>query len=105
MSTGHEQIHEEFPGQRPGRTELLGKAHASAASRKNSPPLQHPKPVGPEWEEAHSPTLFHLIEAVAEVTNCDQEIVATVSHMLNSGRVLFRRQAQDPHARWTFGHA
>lgn len=37
--------------------------------------------------EAHQPTLYELVEAVAEVANDDREVVAVVQHLLESGRV------------------
>ncbi len=32
-------------------------------------------------------TFLELIDAVSEVSDTEQEVIATVSHMLNSGRV------------------
>ncbi len=94
MSTGQEEISAEFRG------------HTSAGRTSGFPDfLQNHRQLGPEWEEDETPTLLHLIEAVAEVTNCDREVVATVAHMLNSGRVLLRRPARNEQARLTFGHA
>lgn len=40
-----------------------------------------------EVEEAAPVTLLHLVGAVAEVTDDDREVVATVLHMLRSGSV------------------
>lgn len=41
------------------------------------------------------PTLLSLIEAINEVTDDDQEVIATVAHLLSSGRVRFRGHFQD----------
>lgn len=41
------------------------------------------------------PTLLSLIEAVSEVTDDDQEVIATVAHMIGSGRVRFHGHFQD----------
>ena len=43
-------------------------------------------PVPVEGEEPESVTLLELVKAVSEVTDDDREIVATVRHMLQSGR-------------------
>jgi hypothetical protein len=40
-------------------------------------------------------TLLELVKAVSEVTNDDAEIVATVSHMLRSGRVYLAGNFRD----------
>ena len=37
--------------------------------------------------EAQSTTLLDLVRAIGEVTDDDREIVATVLHMLRSGRI------------------
>ncbi len=37
--------------------------------------------------QAEQPTLYELVEAVAEVANDDREVVAVVQHLLESGRV------------------
>ena len=59
-------------------------------------------PGSPEsiQEPGHSspteqPTLLSLIEAINEVTDDDQEVIATVAHLLSSGRVRFRGHFQD----------
>jgi hypothetical protein len=52
----------------------------------------------PEYGHADSvetPTLLSLIEAINEVTDDDQEIIATVAHLLSSGRVRLRGHFQD----------
>ena len=41
-------------------------------------------------------TLLELVEAVGEVTRDEQEVVATVVWMLQSGRVKLVDQRQDP---------
>ncbi|MEE3326134.1 MAG: hypothetical protein VX252_02235 [Myxococcota bacterium] len=64
------------------RTEMLKSAQLEEAKE-----LGHPN----EYEE---PTLLSLIEAVNDVTNDDQEVIATVAHMLSSGRVRFRGHFQ-----------
>jgi hypothetical protein len=43
-----------------------------------------------EIQEANEPlslTLLELVEAVNDVTSTDDEVVATVRHMLQSGRI------------------
>jgi hypothetical protein len=42
---------------------------------------------GRRLTEAQSTTLLDLVRAVGEVTNDEREIVATVLHLLHSGRV------------------
>lgn len=37
--------------------------------------------------QSSQPTLYELVEAVAEVANDDREVVAVVEHLLASGRV------------------
>jgi hypothetical protein len=44
-------------------------------------PVHH---QGPEFEEV---TLLDLVQAVCDVTEDDNEVIATVRHMLRSGRV------------------
>ena len=49
--------------------------------------VPHTAPIrnqGPEFEEF---TLLDLVQAVCDVTEDDSEVVATVRHMLRSGRV------------------
>jgi hypothetical protein len=36
---------------------------------------------------SHNPTLLDLIQAVSEVAANEQEILATVAHLINSGQV------------------
>ena len=51
-----------------------------------------------ERDQAHEhdqPTLLSLIEAVQEVTDDDREVVATVAHLIRSGRVRFSGHFQD----------
>lgn len=42
--------------------------------------------------------LLELVEAVAEFSESEQEVVATVMHMLRSGRVLLRGTYSEPAA-------
>jgi hypothetical protein len=46
-------------------------------------------------EEPQSVTLLELIDAVSEVSDTEQEVVATVSYMLNSGRVRLAGSFRD----------
>jgi len=46
-------------------------------------------------EEPQSMTLLELIDAVSEVSESEQEVVATVSYMLNSGRVRLAGSFRD----------
>lgn len=39
-----------------------------------------------------SVTLLDLIAAVSDVSDCDEDVLATVSHMLRSGHVRFTRR-------------
>lgn len=48
-----------------------------------------------DFSEYQEPTLLSLIEAVSEVTDDEEEIIATVTHMLSSGRIRFRGHFQD----------
>ncbi len=43
-------------------------------------------------------SLFELVEAVAEYSDSEREVVATVMHMLRSGRVQLRGIAPEPMA-------
>lgn len=47
--------------------------------------LATPLPLGSD--EAEQVTLLELVRAVSEVTEDDREVVATVRHLLQSGRV------------------
>lgn len=50
--------------------------------------------IEPSQDTALAPlTLMELIEAVSEVSETDQEVVATVAYMLRSGRIQL---ADDP---------
>ena len=40
-------------------------------------------------------TLLELIEAVSEVSDTEQEVIATVSYMLNSGRIRLSGNFRD----------
>jgi len=45
------------------------------------------RPIQIQGREPIHVTLLQLVEAVCEVTDDDHEVVATVLHMLHSGRV------------------
>lgn len=45
--------------------------------------------------ESRSLTLLELIEAVSEVSETEQEVVATVTYMLNSGRIRLADNFRD----------
>jgi hypothetical protein len=49
-------------------------------------PAIHEIPTNPS-DEPQSVTLLELIEAVSEVSESEREVLATVTYMLNSGRV------------------
>ncbi len=44
-------------------------------------------PIPLDGDEPEQVTLLELVRAVSEVTDDDREVVATVRHMLQSGRV------------------
>ena len=46
-------------------------------------------------KEPRSLTLLELINAVSEVSDSEQEVVATVSYMLNSGRIRLTGNFRD----------
>ena len=48
---------------------------------------QPPISIHPETSESEELTLLELVQAICEVTVDDREVVATVRHMLRSGRV------------------
>jgi hypothetical protein len=50
-------------------------------------PMIHSVDSSPETEESRQFTLLEVIEAVSEVTDDEQEVIATVKWMLQSGRV------------------
>jgi hypothetical protein len=43
--------------------------------------------------ESHDLTLLDVIQAVSEVAENDQEIIATVAHLISSGQVRFHDDA------------
>jgi hypothetical protein len=48
------------------------------------------EPVGQEtvpMDQTHELTLLDVIQAVSEVTQNDQEIIATMAHLVSSGQV------------------
>lgn len=106
MSAGHWEIGSKTPAGRPAAN--WPRVQTPTAAVASTPPLtprQTSRRVTPEWDEAHSPTLLCLIEAVGEVTEDDREVVAAVSHMLSSGRVRFRGHFQDESSTPGCGHA
>ena len=48
-----------------------------------------------EVDEPEQVTLLELIDAVSEVSESEQEVVATVTYMLNSGRVRLSGNFRD----------
>jgi hypothetical protein len=46
-------------------------------------------------DEPQDITLLELIDAVSEVSDCEEEVVATVTYMLNSGRVRLAGNFRD----------
>lgn len=61
-------------------------ASASTVIPIDHQPMIHEIDTRPNLEP-QSITLLELIEAVSEVSESDQEVVATVSYMLESGRI------------------
>jgi hypothetical protein len=57
-------------------------------------PAVHEIPMG-SVEEPRPVTLLELIEAVSEVSESEQEVLATVMYMLNSGRVQLSGSFRD----------
>ena len=57
-------------------------------------PVVHDIETGVE-ETPTKLTLLELIEAVSEVSETEQEVIATVSYMLNSGRVRLSGNFRD----------
>jgi 3-deoxy-D-arabino-heptulosonate 7-phosphate (DAHP) synthase class II len=54
------------------------------------------EPVGQETDPvatSHELTLLDVIQAVSEVAENNQEIVATVAHLISSGQVRLRNDA------------
>ena len=47
-------------------------------------------------DEPEEVSLFELVEAVAEYSATEQEVLATVMHMLRSGRVQLRGSYSEP---------
>jgi hypothetical protein len=55
----------------------------------NTHPNSH-EPIGQEtvpMTRTHELTLLDVIQAVSEVTQNDQEVIATVAHLISSGQV------------------
>ena len=59
--------------------------HRPAIHEIPTSPVEAPQPV----------TLLELIEAVSEVSETEQEVLATVTYMLNSGRVRLSGNFRD----------
>lgn len=59
--------------------------HRPAIHEIETSPVDEPRPV----------TLLELIEAVSEVSETEQEILATVTYMLSSGRVRLSGNFRD----------
>jgi hypothetical protein len=60
--------------------------------------LHHQKPVGQEtgpMARTHQLTLLDVIQAVSEVAENDQEIIATVAHLISSGQVRLGKEAME----------
>lgn len=53
------------------------------------------QPIPAEGSEPEGTTLLDLVRSIAEVTDDEQEIVATVMHMLRSGRVRLTGNFRD----------
>lgn len=47
------------------------------------------------YEEPQSVTLLELVEAVSEVSDSEQEVIATVTYMLSSGRIRLSGNFRD----------
>jgi hypothetical protein len=61
----------------------------------NIQPHTH-KPVGQEtgpMARTRELTLLDVIQAVSEVTQNDQEVIATVAHLISSGQIRLRHEA------------
>ena len=58
-------------------------------------PIVHEIPMDSKNEEPEPMTLLELIEAVSEVSQSEREVIATVSYMLNSGRVRLSGSFRD----------
>ena len=83
----------------PESTTLLRGLNRSRPKRSSESGDIHPhsKERTPEYghvDSVETPTLLSLIEAINEVTDDDQEVIATVAHLLSSGRVRLRGHFQ-----------
>jgi hypothetical protein len=59
--------------------------------------LRHVHEVETSFDaEPEEVSLMELVEAVAEFSDSEKEVVATVMHMLRSGRVQIRGSYSDP---------
>lgn len=59
--------------------------HFPAVHEVDTTPVKEPRPV----------TLLELIEAVSEVSDTEQEMLATVTYMLHSGRIRLAGNFRD----------
>ncbi len=50
----------------------------------------HEEPVEANTEDSMNVTLLELVKAVTEVSESEQEVIATVAHMLDSGSIKLR---------------
>lgn len=57
-------------------------------------PMIHEIPTNPS-NEPQPVTLLELVEAVSDVSESEQEVLATVTYMLNSGRVRLSGSFRD----------
>ena len=56
----------------------------------------HLKPVAGAPPLAPTTTLFDLVAAVSDYAHSEAEVIATVSHLINSGRVRLVENFQGP---------
>ena len=59
-------------------------------------PVVHEIPTNP-CDEPQAVTLLELVKAVSEVSATENEVLATVTYMLNSGRVRLSGSFRDTH--------
>jgi hypothetical protein len=79
-------------GSQARRTSIM--AQPSTRIHVEHHPAVHAIDTGVE-EAAQELTLLELIDAVSEVSETEQEVIATVSYMLNSGRVRLAGNFRD----------
>ena len=68
--------------------------HSSIAIPVDHVPVVHEIDTG-STDEARSMTLLELVDAVSEVADTENEVLATVAYMLNSGRVRLAGNFRD----------